>query len=288
MLRARACAKINLYLAVLGRLPDGYHDIETVFQSVDLYDELGFERAEDIEVSCSIPELCGQGNLAHVAAEQLRAAAGVTFGARIHIEKQIPVAAGLAGGSADAAAALVGLNGLWRLGLSADALAGIAARIGADVPFCLVGGTAFGTGSGTKLSKVTPLHDRLVVLGKPVGSLLASDVYAAFDEDPTEPHRSSTALRAYLDVEQEGDIGPLMENALEPAVIGLMPPVRRVRDAALSAGANCALVSGSGPSVFAIADSQARADAVAGALRPICEFVGIHRPVTHGVELFEE
>lgn len=288
MLRAYAYAKVNLYLSVVGRRSDGYHEIETVFQSVDLADELFFEASEHVEVVCSLPALSGPGNLAQVAAEQLRAAAGVTSGARITIDKRIPIAAGLAGGSANAAATLVGLNSLWRLGLGEDALRSIGSRIGADVPFCVMGGTAFGAGSGTALSKMPPFGHGPIVLAKASGQLLAADVYAAYDKNPAQPKRSVAALRAFLDVQGEGDVCPMLENALEPAVVRLLPGVGRIRDAALAAGAHCALVSGSGPTVFAVCGSEAEADGVAAAVRGLCEFVHVCAPIDQGVQLLRE
>lgn len=288
MITSRAFAKINLYLAVGARRADGYHEIETVFQSVDLADNLTFEPSDGLHVDCSIPELSGAGNLAQVAAEQLRVAAGVTLGARIRIEKHIPVAAGLAGGSADAAATLFALNSMWRLGLSTEALASVAARIGSDVPFCLFGGTAFGSGSGTTLTTMPPLSGWLVILAKPAGTLLAGDVYAAFDRRPVAPKRSAATLRACLDVEEQLKICGLLENTLEPAVLELMPQVRAVKATALNAGAACALVSGSGPTVYALTRSEVTAAAIAAAVESMCEFVHICSPADDGVELVED
>lgn len=287
MIRALAYAKINLYLAVIGRRSDGYHEIETILQSIDLADELTFELAGDVGVTCSIPELSGPRNLAHAAAELLRAEAGISSGVRIHIDKRIPVAAGLAGGSADAAATLVALDRLWNLGANADALASVAARVGSDVPFCLSGGTAVGTGTGTQLSKVRPLHGLPIVVAKPVGSLSAAEVYAAFDEDPISPRRSSSALRDIIDEGKVADICSLVENVLEPAVLRLMSHVSEVKNAALEAGATCALVSGSGPAVFAVAQSASDAAAIAGSLRFSCESVHVCGPAAIGVELLK-
>jgi len=287
IIRARAYAKTNLYLAVVGTRTDGYHDIETIFQSVDLADELTFEVAESIQVSCSNPELCTPGNLAQVAAEELRRASGRKLGALIHIDKRIPVAAGLAGGSADAAATLVALNRLWHLGCSMGSLSDIGARVGSDVPFCLLGGTAFGKGRGTELSRVSPLRQRPIVLAKPEGELPAAKVYATYDESRVVAKRPSALLRAFLDGDQRGDICCAMENTLEPAVLRLMPSVGRVKEAALEAGAACAIVSGSGPAVCALAHSRAQANAVAAALRPLCQFVRVCGPVDRGVDLLD-
>lgn len=287
MVKALAFAKINLYLAVIGRRADGYHEIETIFQSIDLADELAFEPADQIEVVCSVPELSGERNLAHSAAEHLRAAAAISQGARITITKHVPTAAGLGGGSADAAATLAALNRMWRLGWPVQRLAEVGARVGSDVPFCVSGGTAFGRGRGTELFEMTILKDCPIVIAKPAGGLLARDVYAAYDEAPAQPKRPAEALRALLDVADVDGVCPLLENTLEPAVLRLKPEVAHIKQAALAAGARCVLVSGSGPAVFAVTGSREKANAVAAALESTCDFVHTCIPVDHGVEVFE-
>lgn len=285
MIKARAHAKVNLYLVVHGRRSDGYHEVETVLQSVDLADEIAIRPAEDIQVTCSVPELAGPGNLAHKAAEQLRRAAGVGSGASIAIDKHIPVAAGLAGGSADAAAALVGLNLLWDLGLPLERLIELGAGIGADVPFCIIGGTALGTGTGAVVSRVPALAACHIVLAKPAGSLSASEVYAAYDRAPVQPVQSAADLLGGLDSGDLDAVCRAAENALEDSVVKLMPRAAKVKQAALAAGASCALVSGSGPTVFALAQEEESAERVARAANDLCEFVRICRPVDRGVEL---
>jgi len=288
MIRARAYAKVNLYLAVVDRRADGYHDIETILQSIDLADELTVEVAPELAVTCSIPELSGPANLCHGAAEALKATAGVSKGARIHIEKRIPVAAGLAGGSADAAATLIALDKLWGLGAPDDLLASVGARIGSDVPFCLRGGTVLGTGRGTELSPIHPLRGLFFVLGKPPGTLSAGDVYERFDANPISPKRSAVALRSFLDAGDPEGVCSLLENTLEPTVLDLMPEVAAIRDAALRAGARCALVSGSGPAVFAVTESRREAALVAEGLKAGCELVHIGLATERGVELLRD
>ncbi|RJQ52994.1 MAG: 4-(cytidine 5'-diphospho)-2-C-methyl-D-erythritol kinase [Actinobacteria bacterium] len=287
MISAKAYAKINLYLAVVGVRPDGYHEIETVFQSVDVADDLLFELSPKLDVVCSVPELSGPRNVAFVAAERLREEEGVTAGAVVRINKRIPVAAGLAGGSADAAATLLGLNRLWGLDLPVARLAQIAARIGADIPFCLTGGTSFGTGTGAELVETGGLSCCWLVLAKPPGRLLASDVYSAFDSSPVQPARPGAALRAVLDVDDTGRICALIENVLDPIVTRLVPEVEAVKEVARKAGACCALVSGSGPTVFCIATSRDEAEGISKSVSELCDFVRVVRPVDRGVVLSE-
>ena len=167
-IRLLARGKINLALDVLGRRPDGYHDVAMVMQSISLGDELILEEAEEgIVVTSSDPLLpTGPANLAHRAAEAVRSLAGLARGIRIHIQKKLPVAAGLGGGSADAAGVLFGLNRMWNLNISHETLAELAVKLGADVPFCLTGGTALAEGIGERLTPLPSLGRRWLVLVK--------------------------------------------------------------------------------------------------------------------------
>ncbi|MBI4758138.1 MAG: 4-(cytidine 5'-diphospho)-2-C-methyl-D-erythritol kinase, partial [Chloroflexi bacterium] len=149
-----AYAKINLTLDILGRRPDGYHEIASVMQAISLHDTLVFSRGQGLCIDCSDRRLAGPDNLVHRAAELLHREMGGVQGARVRLTKRIPLATGLGGGSSDAACALLGLNALWRLGLGQDRLAELASRLGSDVPFFLTGGTALVQGRG---ERVTPL-----------------------------------------------------------------------------------------------------------------------------------
>ena len=163
-LTALAYAKVNLTLEVLGRRDDGYHDVATVLQTVSLYDRLTFAPDSEIRVECSISALSNPDNLAWRAAVALKEATGYAGGARITIEKGIPEAMGLGGGSSDAAATLVALNRLWGLGLTAADLEDVGRNLGADVPFLVGGGTAMGTGKGDYLKRLPPLPRQWLVL----------------------------------------------------------------------------------------------------------------------------
>ncbi len=166
-MEARAFAKVNLTLEVLGRRPDGYHEVRTVLQTIDLADRLHFSPGTEIQVECCEPGLDGAGNLVWEAAQALRVAAGCHRGVRIDLDKSIPIAMGLGGGSSDAAATLEGLNSFWELGLEDTELRSIAATLGADVPFFLAGGTAKGEGRGDVISELPAMPQRWMVLACP-------------------------------------------------------------------------------------------------------------------------
>ncbi len=249
----QAYAKINLYLGIKGRRPDGYHEIETVFQSLSLHDTLRFEKAAKggLSLSVSGPNLPGgPDNLAWRAAVALREHCGVTAGVKIHLIKKIPVAAGLGGGSSDAAAVLRGLCRLWRLPVKTDVLYRLAGELGSDVPFCLEGGTALGLGRGEVLERLDPLPPFFVVLANPGFHLSAAAVYSLYnpDGDILQP-----GIAAMLLAIKRGDreaIARLLFNSLEGPAFRLQPGLIGLKEKMAAAGA--ALMSGSGPTVFAL------------------------------------
>ena len=256
-------AKVNLQLSVGPLRADGYHDIVSVFHAVSLYDEVTVSHADraSLEVSGegseSVPS--GQANLAVRAAAALARATGRRGQAsslKMEIRKRIPVAAGLAGGSADAAAALVACNELWGTGLTAAALGEIGATLGSDVPFALLGGTAVGIGRGEQLTRALVTGSYHWVLAFGVAGLSTPDVYAACDRLRSArsggPQRvSAPALSAELMAAlRAGDpvaVGPLLSNDLQPAALSLQPLLRRALAAGKQHGALGAVVSGSGP-----------------------------------------
>jgi len=285
----RVPAKLNLQLAVGPPRPDGYHDLVTVFHAVSLFDEITAEPAGSDRVSVRgegadrVPE--DQDNLALRAAAALRVAAGPADAGGVHITivKRIPVAAGLAGGSADAAAALVACNELWEAGLGQPQLLDIAARVGSDVAFALLGGTAVGRGRGERLTPAlapaTPYH---WVLAFADGHLSTPEVYAALDrlrdaeaERPagkrapddrgTEPALDA-ALMSALRSGDARQLGRALSNDLQPAALSLFPALRKTLAAGLELGALGALVSGSGPTCMFLAASADRALDLAASL----------------------
>lgn len=286
---ARVPAKVNLQLSVGPLRDDGYHDLVTVFHAVSLFDEVSVTKADRTSVVVSgeggpaVP--LGPANLAVRAAVALARATGRrgrgAAGVRIEIRKRIPVAAGLAGGSADAAAALVACNELWRAGLNTRELSDIGAQIGSDVPFALVGGTAVGLGRGERLTRALVSGSYHWVLAFGASGLATPDVYAACDrlraargardgqaaEVPAP--QLSTELMAALRSGDPAAVGPLLINDLQPAALSLQPLLRRALSAGKEHGALGAIVSGSGPTcAFLAADADAARDlavAVTGA-----------------------
>ena len=274
---ARAPAKVNAQLAVGPLRPDGFHELRTVYLAVSLFDTVTVRPDEGLSVSVMgidadvVPT--DRRNLVWRAAELLAAHAGVRADARIQIDKSIPAAAGLAGGSADAAAALVALDALWETGAARADLDRLAAELGSDVPFSLLGGVALGSGRGEQLSPVlarTPSH---WVLGIAGAGLSTPAVYAELDRlraagavpggtpvTPVEP--VITALRSG----EPSDLAHALGNDLQAAALALRPELGRALRAATAAGALAALVSGSGPTVAALAQDEQSAVRLAAEL----------------------
>lgn len=265
-----AYAKVNLVLDVLGLRPDGYHEVNMVMQAVALADLVTVSRRpEGITLSSDRPDLpVGDDNLAFRAARLLLEHTGTSAGLHIHITKRIPVAAGLAGGSTDAAAVLLAANYLLELGLTNARLAQLGAKLGADVPFCLLGGTARATGIGERLSLLPAAPLLWLVLVKPDFGVSTRDVYRWFDQQPVS-RRPDTgqAIRALEDRDAEGLISA-MGNVLEPVTATRHPEVAVIIDELVALGARRAVMCGSGPTVFGIAFDRQHAEAMAAAFRP--------------------
>ncbi len=253
-----AAAKVNLVLEVLGKRPDGYHEIATVLQAVELCDRLVLEDAEDLALEVHGPAPGDATNLALRAAAILREAAGVDRGARIRLDKRIPVAAGLGGGSADAAAVLAGLNRLWGLRWPRVRLSALGASLGMDVPFFLWGGAALATGRGEVVAPVAAGALALVLVS-PASGLSTAEVYARVTPTLwTDGGRARDMVEA-LRRRRPARIAASLYNGLEGAVALLCPEVERIKAALLAAGALGAAVSGSGPTVFGVARSYEHA-----------------------------
>lgn len=257
----RASAKVNLVLEVLGKRPDGYHELSTVMQAVDLFDRLTVEAAATITLETSEPALpTDDRNLVVRAARLLQEAAGIEAGARIVLDKRIPLAAGLGGGSSDAAAALLGLNRLWGLRWRRERLVELAVKLGMDVPFFLGRGRALGTSRGEVLAALPGVGGYALVLVNPGVGLSTQEVYGRVppgwraESDGTK--RMLDALKKRNVVRVAGALTNHLEHWVEPA----MPVIGRMKAALLAAGALGAAMSGSGPTVFGLARSldQAR------------------------------
>jgi 4-diphosphocytidyl-2-C-methyl-D-erythritol kinase len=252
----QASAKINLALDVLGKRSDGYHDISTVMQAVDLFDRLTLEPAEAITVEIDGLALpTDDRNLVVRAGKLLRRAAGIEAGVRIRLTKRIPVAAGLGGGSSDAAATLWGLNRLWRLRWPRARLSEMAVELGMDVPFFLGGGPALATGRGERLERLPAGGGYALVLVNPRLPLSTPEVYGrvpvGWRAEPLGTRRMVEALR----MRSAARVAAALANHLEDLVSPTVPVVGRMKSALIAAGALGAAMSGSGPTVFGVARS---------------------------------
>ncbi|MBI4255143.1 MAG: 4-(cytidine 5'-diphospho)-2-C-methyl-D-erythritol kinase [Candidatus Rokubacteria bacterium] len=250
-----AAAKVNLALEVLGRRPDGYHEIATVLQAVDLSDRLVLEDADVFELASSAPDVPTDGtNLALRAAMALGDASGASRGARITLDKRIPVAAGLGGGSTDAAAVLAGLNRLWGLRWPAARLAEVAVTLGMDVPFFLRGGAALATGRGERLAPLAGGALALVLVHPGVGASTA-EIYGGVTPAMYSDGGRARAMVAALRSRRPARVAAGLVNGLGPVAAARCPDVARMQAALLAAGALGAAMSGSGLTVFGVARS---------------------------------
>jgi 4-diphosphocytidyl-2-C-methyl-D-erythritol kinase len=251
-----ASAKVNLTLEVLGKRPDGYHEIATVMQAVDLSDQVVLEDARSLMLetdAAGVPT--GADNLVMRAAALLREAAGVDRGARIRLAKRIPVAAGLGGGSSDAAATLWGLNRLWGVRWGGERLSELAVRLGMDVPFFLGRGRALATGRGERIERLPGGGAYALVLVNPNIALPAREVYGRVTEAAFSDGARVPAMLKALERRNAAVVAASLYNGLETVVEPAWPVVGRIKAALASAGALGAVMSGSGPTVFGVARS---------------------------------
>ena len=258
----KALAKINLGLDVLGRRENGYHDVRMVMQSIYLYDEVKLERTDrgGIAVRTNLGYLpTGEGNIGYKAAQLLKDEFGIADGIRIGLKKHIPVAAGLAGGSSNAAAVLFGMNRMFRLGLSEKDLMDRGVKLGADVPYCIMRGTVLAEGIGEEL-KVLPQMPRCTVLiAKPPVSVSTKVVYEALDAAEITDHPDIDGIIRGLEAGDLRQIADSMGNVLESVTIPMHPVIREIKQEMLDAGALGAMMSGSGPTVFGLFENRADA-----------------------------
>ncbi|MHC1695190.1 MAG: 4-(cytidine 5'-diphospho)-2-C-methyl-D-erythritol kinase [Eubacteriales bacterium] len=251
----KAHAKVNLTLNLTGRRPDGYHLIETIMHQIPLHDTVRIRPSGDIAISSTVPWLdCGSSNTARKAAELFFAYTGLLSGAKIYIEKHIPVAAGLGGGSSDGAAVLRGLNELYSAGLDVTELSSLALRIGADAPFFIMGGCALCEGIGEVITPVESSLDlsgiRVAMPNRGVSTPLA---YRLYDEQDTVPVPANTS--SMLDAVRSGDkvrAARLLRNVFEDAILPSRPDIVRLKEDMLGQGALGASMSGSGAAVFGL------------------------------------
>ena len=270
----QAHGKINLSLDVRSKRPDGYHEVSMVMHTVQLHDDisLSLEKTPGIRLSTNLPFLpTGEENLMVKAAKLLQEEFSIKEGLSFHLEKRIPVAGGMAGGSTDAAAVLLLMNQVFSLGLSIEELEKRGVKLGADVPFCLHKGCYLSEGIGEILSPLPALPDCILLLAKPAFSLSTKAVYEALHVNsiPKEEHPDVEKFIHFLKKGDLSEITPLMGNILEKVSIAMRPEIQVLKERLLSYGAEVALMSGSGPTVFALfpLEHKARAEKAYQALR---------------------
>lgn len=267
----KATAKINLGLDVIRKREDGYHDVRMVMQMTGMYDRIILyprRGRSGIELRTNLPYIpTNENNLAYKAAKLLMDEFDVTDGLEISLQKFIPVAAGLAGGSTDAAAVLKAVNKIFRLGLDNRQLMERGARLGADIPYCLLGGTALAEGIGEKLTPLPDMPECMILLAKPPISVSTRDVYGALRADEIEKHPDIDGM---IEAIRAGDLHGITDrlaNVLEDVTAPTRPIIGKMEREMMEAGALSAIMSGSGPTVFGIFDSKADAEKCRDELR---------------------
>lgn len=265
----KAYAKVNLGLDVVRRLPNGYHQVKMVMQSVDLCDELLLEKTESgIFLTTDSDVLpMDENNLIYKAARLMRETYGLKEGIRIHLHKRIPIAAGMAGGSTDAAAAMKGISRLFGLHVPVSRLMELGVAIGADVPYCILGGTALAEGIGEKLTPLTPMPDCFIVGAKPGISVSTKYVYEHLDAEGIGRHPDIDGMVEAIRGGKLSGILERMENVLETVTIPAWPVVGIIKDRMSGLGAEKALMSGSGPTVFGIFTEKEKAETACEQIR---------------------
>ncbi len=271
----KAPAKINLSLDTLRKRQDGYHEVEMIMTMVDLADRIDLTERDDGKIVVEVSEGFvpnDQRNLAYQAAELLKKKFEIKKGVSVYITKRIPVAAGLAGGSSDAAATLKGLNELWQLNLTTEELAKLGSEIGSDVSFCVYGGTALVKGRGEIIQPIASPPPCWVILAKPPIGVSTSDIYKRLDVTNIT-HANTSAMIKAIEDKNFSSICEQLHNVLESVTLDLYPEVRKIKEQMIRFGANGVLMSGSGPTVFGLVEHESRLHRVYNGLRGFCQDV---------------
>ena len=269
-MRLRAFAKINLGLDILRKREDGYHEVRMIMQTIQMYDVLEMKKVKKPGISLSVnyPYIpSDERNLVYKAAKLLMDEFQVKEGVDIRLEKFIPVAAGMAGGSSDAAAAMVGMNHLFKLGLSEKDLMDRAVNIGADVPYCIMRGTALAEGIGEKLTRIAQVPDCSVLIGKPGIGVSTKTAYESLQLDKIQSHPDIDGMIRDIENGNLLAMTDKMGNVFESGIIGKYPVIGEIKDLMEANGALKAMMSGSGPTVFGIFDDREKMEAAAAVLR---------------------
>jgi 4-diphosphocytidyl-2-C-methyl-D-erythritol kinase len=269
-MRLQAFAKINLGLDVLGKREDGYHEVRMIMQTIRMYDQLDMRKSVEPGIHLTtnkkyIP--VDENNLVWRAAKLMMDTCGIMEGVSIHLHKVIPVAAGMAGGSSDAAATLVGMNRLFHCGLSKEKLMELGVQIGADVPYCVLRGTALAEGIGEKLTVLPPMPDCWILIGKPEISVSTKYVYTTLDLNTNTVHPDIDGMKKALEDGNLYGITERMGNVLQDVTIPAYLEVERIKEQMKTLGAVNAMMSGSGPTVFGIFDNEEKAQEACQKLR---------------------
>lgn len=279
MIYETAPAKINLTLDTLFKREDGYHEVEMIMTTIDLNDRLSFEKRHDDKIVLHVDETyipSDDRNLAYRAALLMKEAYQIKEGVTITLEKNIPVAAGLAGGSSDAAATMRGMNRLFELNKSLDELSALSAEIGSDIPFCVYGTTALCQGRGEKITLLDRPPSCWVIVAKPQAGLSTPEIYNGLNLNlPFDVHTS-----ACMDaIKQQDYLGVCqsLSNRLEPVSMALQPEIQKIKENMLNNGADGALMSGSGPTVYGFAQRERQARHIYNAICGCCNDVYLVR-----------
>ena len=252
--QVKAYAKINLGLDVVRRLENGYHEVRMVMQTVGIYDILTFEKIEEgIKVTTDSGELpTDENNLIYKAALLMKEQYAISEGIHIHLQKNIPIAAGMAGGSTDAAAAMKGMNEIFALGCTQEELRDLGVKIGADVPYCIMGGTALAEGIGEKLTPLKAAPECYVLVAKPDINVSTKYVYEHLDASGVEKHPDIDGMVEAIAAGNLRGVTERMENVLESVTVQAHPVIDVIKTQMKECGALNSLMSGSGPTVFGI------------------------------------
>ena len=286
-----AYAKVNLALDVLGKRPDGYHEVSMVMQNLSLHDTLTFEAdyADDVDIklTCNRNDIpLNENNLVYKAILLMFDKYNIKAHINVHIDKQIPVEAGMAGGSTDCAACFHAINELFEIEADLDTLMKLGVTLGADVPYCIMGCTALSEGIGEVLTPVTPLTDCYVLVAKPPISVSTGMVYKSLDAKEICEHPDVAGMVGALERGSIQDVAEHMANVLESVTVELYPEIEILKDIMKEQGALNAIMSGSGPTVFGLYEDKAAADKAADYIgdKGLSTEIYVTKPVSGGAE----
>lgn len=271
-LELKGYAKINLGLDVVRRLDNGYHEVKMIMQTVSLHDNIILEKKDSpgIDVTVNKDELSDyKNNLVYKAAQLMIEEYNISSGVSINLEKNIPIAAGLAGGSTDAAAIFRGMNRMFELNLSVEELQAQAVKLGADIPYCITGGTYLSEGIGERLTKITNVPECYVLLAKPPICVSTKWVYENLHANELKHHPDIDGVRHAIEENNLTQMCEKIENVLETVTIKEYPVIKDIKDTMKGCGAITALMSGSGPTVFGIFDDKAKMDSCASKIEEL-------------------